>query len=224
MDSSSLQHSIIAGISESVQCPASNAYHTEGLAAHVATRSCEEDLTTLVNTLLGAHFMDSSSLQHSIIVPFQVDAGISESVQCPASNAYHTEGLAAHTDPIVCCKKAKSEKDKSISNKDKKIKLLHQKLQRKNFTISNMKQLIHRLKKRSLINQTEEELLHREFDGMKRSIFKNLLQNSNIFPQSRQYTNPIKEFALTLSYYSPKAYAYVRSIMPLSHPKNGQEM
>ena len=105
MDSSSLQHSIIAGISESVQCPASNAYHTEGLAAHVATRSYEEDLTTLVNTLLGAHFMDSSSLQHSIIVPFQVDAGISESVQCPASNAYHTEGLAAHTDPIVCCKK-----------------------------------------------------------------------------------------------------------------------
>ena len=95
--------------------------------------------------------------------------------------------------------------------------MLQQKLRRKNSTISNMKQLIHRLKKRSLINQTEEELLHREFNGMKRSIFKNLLQNSNISPQSRRYTNSIKEFALTLSYYSPKAYAYVRSIMPLPH-------
>ena len=218
MDSSSLQHSITAGTSESVQCPVSNAYHTDGLTVHVATRPCEQDPNTLVNTLIGAHSMDSSSLQHSIIAPFQVDAGTSESVQCPVSNAYHTDELAAHTDPIVPCKKAKFEKDKSISKKNKKIKLLQQKLRRKNSTISNMKQLIHRLKKRSLINQTEEELLHREFDGMKRSIFKNLLQNSNISPQSRRYTNSIKEFALTLSYYSPKAYAYVRSIMPLPHP------
>ena len=80
IDSSSLQHSITAGISDSVQCPASNVYHTDSLSAHVATRPCEQDLTTLVDTLPGAHSIDSSSLQHSIIAP----------VQCPASNAYHT--------------------------------------------------------------------------------------------------------------------------------------
>ena len=102
MDSSSLQHSITAGTSESVQCPVSNAYHTDGLAAHVATRPCEQDPNTLVNTLIGAHSMDSSSLQHSIIAPFQVDAGTSESVQCPVSNAYHTDGLAAHVATRPC--------------------------------------------------------------------------------------------------------------------------
>ena len=108
MDSSSLQHSIIApfqddaGISESVQCPVSNAYHTDGLAAHVATRPCEQDLNTLVNTLLGAHSIDSSSLQHSIIAPFQDDAGISESVQCPVSNVYHTDRLTAHVATRLC--------------------------------------------------------------------------------------------------------------------------
>ena len=96
MDSSSLQHSITAGISESVQCPASNAYHTDSLAAHVATRPCEQDPNTLVDPLLGAHSMDSSSLRHSIT------AGISESVQCPASNAYHTDSLAAHVATRPC--------------------------------------------------------------------------------------------------------------------------
>ena len=37
-------------------------------------------------------------------------------------------------------------------------------------------------------------------------------------PCGRRYTDDIKEFALTLHYYSPKAYEYVRSILPLPNP------
>ena len=37
-------------------------------------------------------------------------------------------------------------------------------------------------------------------------------------PCGRRYTDDIKEFSLTLHYYSPKAYEYVRSILPLPNP------
>ena len=143
----------------------------------------------------------------------------------------HVEANPADkTQPAVICKRARLQcedlptdailerKNKEILKKYKKIKLLHQKLQRKSTSIRNMKQLICTLKRKSLISLTEEERLHKEFDGMKNSTFKNLLQNSNISSQSRRYDNSIKEFALALSYYSPKAYAYIRSIMPLPHP------
>jgi hypothetical protein len=43
---------------------------------------------------------------------------------------------------------------------------------------------------KSLINGTEEEQLHRKFDGMKRSIFKNLLQNSNISSRKQVQWEP----------------------------------
>ena len=219
-----------ATISQSVESTVSNT-HIETFSADAATRHPEQDLTSLVNTLVDGS-TDLSSSQH-LFAPLHDDATIFQSVESTVSNT-HIETFSAtarsseegnltavsidNISPIVPRKKAKFEKDKEISKRDKKIKLLQQKLRRKKSSIRNMKQLIRTLKRKSLINRTEEERLHRKFDGMKRSIFKNFLQNSNISSQSRRYNNSIKEFALTLSYYSPKAYAYVRSIMPLPHP------
>ena len=42
--------------------------------------------------------------------------------------------------------------------------------------------------------------------------------NTTISPCGRRYTDDIKEFSLTLYFYSPKAYEYVRSIIPLPNP------
>ena len=232
-DSSNSQHLIApvqndTTLSESVESTASN-IHVEANPADTTLIHPGQDLTSLVNTLLDGYSTDSSNSQH-LIAPVQDDTTLSESVESTASNI-HVEANPADTTHLVApCKRAKlqcedlatdvimDEKNKEILKKDKKIKSLHQKLRRKNTSISNMKQLIHTLKRKSLISPTEEEQLHREFDGMKKSIFKNLLKNSNISSRSRRYENSIKEFALTLSYYSPKAYKYVRSIIPLPHP------
>ena len=43
------------------------------------------------------------------------------------------------------------------------------------------------------------------------------LNNVSCAP-GRRYSDCVKEFANTLNYYSPKAYQYVRSILPLPHP------
>ena len=57
--------------------------------------------------------------------------------------------------------------------------------------------------------------LHASFDKIQLSIFQNV---QKIHRVCRRYTDDIKEFALTLYFYSPKAYQYVRSILPLPNP------
>ena len=42
--------------------------------------------------------------------------------------------------------------------------------------------------------------------------------NTTTSPCGRRYTDDIKEFSLTLYFYSPKAYEYLRSIIPLPNP------
>ena len=75
------------------------------------------------------------------------------------------------------------------------------------------------LKKKLLIKHSEEKLLHHKFDGFRSSILQNIKQNSiKGALKGQRYNNAIKKFALTWNYYSSKAYAYVQSIMPLSHP------
>ena len=193
-----------ATIFQSVESTVPNT-QIETFPADAATRHPEQDLTSLVNTLVDDS-TDLSSSQH-LFATLHDDATIFQSVESTVPNT-HLETFPAtarsseegnltavsidNISPIVPCKKAKFEKDKEISKRDKKIKLLQQKLRRKKSSIRNMKQLIRTLKRKSLINGTEEERLHRKFDGMKRSIFKNLLQNSNISSQSRRYNNSIK--------------------------------
>ena len=55
-------------------------------------------------------------------------------------------------------------------------------------------------------------------DKLQLSIFNNTKNNTTISPCGRRYTDDIKEFSLTLYFYSPKAYEYVRSIIPLPNP------
>lgn len=111
-----------------------------------------------------------------------------------------------------------ARKEKEILQKTKKIKYLHQKLRRKQTSISSMKKMICTLKKKLLIKHSEEKQLRQKFDGFRSSILQNIQHNSKGASRGRRYNNAIKEFALTLNYYSAKAYAYVRSIMPLPHP------
>lgn len=69
-----------------------------------------------------------------------------------------------------------------------------------------------------IINNLQEELIIKTFAKLQLSIFQNVQNNSNSLPCGRRYTDDVKEFSLTLYFYSPKAYQYVRSILPLPNP------
>lgn len=61
-----------------------------------------------------------------------------------------------------------------------------------------------------MLNDDGEDMLLSMFEGISSDIFKNQIKNAARKAKGRRYTNEIKQFALTLHYYSPKAYAFCK--------------
>ena len=97
----------------------------------------------------------------------------------------------------------------------RKIKMLTQKVRQK---INKMTDLLKSIGEQKLLEEDELALLRNNFGGMAQHIFCNQLSNSRGSTRKRKYNQQIKQFALTLHYYSPKAYDYVRTILHLPHP------
>jgi DNA transposase THAP9 len=98
----------------------------------------------------------------------------------------------------------------------KKVKILQQQLRRKRSQIKDLKTLIQQLKTSGKIAQSDAAVLDENFSGMQLELFKNEQVNTKL--KSPRYTAPIKEFALSLFYYSPRAYAFARQSLHLPHP------
>ncbi|KAF0705133.1 THAP domain-containing protein 2-like, partial [Aphis craccivora] len=64
--------------------------------------------------------------------------------------------------------------------------------------------------KKGFIGGNEHDTLLDEFEGMSKELFKNQMNNQNKKATGQRYSNELKKFALTLNYYSPKAYKYCR--------------
>ena len=114
----------------------------------------------------------------------------------------------------------KQSKNTEISNKQLKAKVrnLQQQLRRCKTKIANMSDIINNLQNDLIIKTEIADRLHKSFDKLQLSIFHNTKNNTLVSPCGRRYTDDIKEFSLTLYYYSPKAYEYVRSVIPLPNP------
>lgn len=91
-----------------------------------------------------------------------------------------------------------------------KVKVLQQKVRRQQSRISNLKDLTRSLKKKGFVDDSVENLLLDQFDGMTLELFKNQLKNAKKLSHGRRYTDELKRFALTLHYNSPKAYTFCR--------------
>ena len=75
-----------------------------------------------------------------------------------------------------------------------------------------------RLKEKQLIAATEHEVLSHNFNGVSKHLFDDQMKNSKTESNlSNQYTMETKQFAMTLHYYSPKAYEFVCKILCLPH-------
>ena len=81
--------------------------------------------------------------------------------------------------------------------------------------------MLHILKAKNLV-ASEQHLLFREnFGNMAREIFENQIKAAKKKNHhSHHYSDEMKQFALTLHYYSPKAYDFVCKIFALPHPSS----
>lgn len=92
----------------------------------------------------------------------------------------------------------------------KKIKVLNQKVRRRNQKICSLQELIKVLKNKGLLEHNPSNIIENHFDGTLNDIFKNELVNRKRHVKGRRYSRDVKHFALTMLYYSPKAYRFCR--------------
>lgn len=63
---------------------------------------------------------------------------------------------------------------------------------------------------KGLIDNQSEQLKTDRFEGVSKELFSNELLNKGRKATGFRYSKVIKEFAITLNYYSPKALRYCR--------------
>ena len=107
-----------------------------------------------------------------------------------------------------------------IGHLRKKVKTLQRCVQRQRTKIQTMNDLIDELQDKRLIESDSAAVLRNCLDGSVLEFVQNQIANNNRTPKGRRYTQAIKQFALTLHYYSPQAYRYCRTIFALPDPSS----
>ena len=118
---------------------------------------------------------------------------------------------------------SKEELKNTIINLRKKVKTLQQKTRRQNTKIETQSELIADLKQRNLLDDDVAAMLDENFSGITADLLKSELKNQHRDPRGRRYTDEVKKFALTLDFYSPRAYEYLRKVFSLPHRNSLKE-
>ncbi len=104
-----------------------------------------------------------------------------------------------------------------IENLQKKVKISQQKTRRRNRKVSTLASVVSELKEKNLINSDCAALLEMTFSGVPKELMKRLVsqkkkKNPGVYPLE------LRTFAMTLKFYSTKAYNYVRTSFDLGLP------
>ena len=114
-----------------------------------------------------------------------------------------------------------SETDKEIEtlqnkmNKLKaKVKVLNQKPHRRHKKIQTLEDLMAVLQADECISNDQLYLIQHNFEGVAKQLFSDQAQNVTFSNNmSNRYSQETKQFAMTLHYYSPKAYDFARKVL-----------
>ena len=81
-----------------------------------------------------------------------------------------------------------------------------------------MKDLLKSLKEKHLIAVEQHDLLKHNFNNVSKHLFADQMKHSKGDSRlSNQYSPETKQFAMTLHYYSWKAYEFARNVLSLLH-------
>ena len=99
-------------------------------------------------------------------------------------------------------------------------KLLRQSIRRLNQKVQSLTQVIKDLRNKNLISDAAVNDLSACGEGIPFELFQRVASQKNSAINKKKYHNEIRKFALTLHFYSPRAYKYVRSVLrfALPHP------
>ena len=123
------------------------------------------------------------------------------------------------------CKEKKLEKmvkrqALQLKKLKEKLRLEKQKTRRLKTKVNNLKELISGLKEKKLITENHATILNSKFSGVTQDLF-NRIKNVKK-GKGRKYSPLLRSFALTLQFYSTKAYNFVRRTFNLALPHQRQ--
>jgi len=199
----------LSGISRGVQSlnEAVQPHSETALLNSSRLRQCDDLLTDVTNKDLVNKDLIRTGRSRSLTKLEDSCARIdTEVVQQQTSAQLHEE----HSYHVI------KERSNSVKAKLRnKIKLLQQTLRRKKKKIKTVFQLMITLQNKLLLNEEISNLVIENFSGIAKELFESQIKNSERGPTGRRYSDELKKIALTLHFYSPRAYEYMRSFICL---------
>ena len=101
----------------------------------------------------------------------------------------------------------------------KRLKVSQQKTRRLHKKVDSLKTVVKSLQDKQLVSNNGADVLSKTFSGVPSEIMKRMMSNKHRGKVTReQYPPVLRAFALTLQFYSTKAYKYVRKSFDLALP------
>ena len=164
------------------------------------------------------------SLWHLVVCPRQTGPSSSMSApDCGPSSDEHPSVTVIHDHPYDVKKspsKLKRELDDAlqvVSKFKKKLKVSQMKTSCLNKKVDSLISVVESLKENHLVSNACADVLETTFAGASRDLMKRIVsQKANKKPGAS--TAELRSFAMTLKFYSAKAYKYVRNTFDLGLP------
>lgn len=114
-------------------------------------------------------------------------------------------------------KKRLREANKHVAILNKKLKASREKIRRLKIKVKSLKDVTKQLREKNLISSSCEEMLEYNYSSVPLA----LLRMNSSSGKGCKYSPELKSFALTLQFYSSKAYEFVRKTFNLALPSSG---
>ena len=125
----------------------------------------------------------------------------------------HTYSSSSVEDVLNQTKAALAQSNRKLLEKQKEVKLLKRKVKRKDDKLSA---LIENLKKDSVLSSDQVDFLNFNSDTI--TLIENELRANKCEQQGHRYSEKLKDFAVTMHFYSAQAYSYLRKFLNLPNP------
>ncbi|GFN80520.1 THAP domain containing 9 [Plakobranchus ocellatus] len=126
-------------------------------------------------------------------------------------------GYAISHSPRKLKRMLDDSQDKTVQVK-KQLKAEKQKTKRLNQKVTELNSVVNSLKDKGMISENCAEVLENTFNGVPKNIMLRVLQKGQNYKSRATYSEELKAFAMTLHFYSAKAYDYVRETFDLALP------
>ncbi|GFN94273.1 LOW QUALITY PROTEIN: THAP domain-containing protein 9 [Plakobranchus ocellatus] len=127
----------------------------------------------------------------------------------------HAYSFASPEERIKKLQEKIASLERSLQECRTENKSLKEKLKRRDAKCNN---LIKELEDQKLISNEAANLLNLNFNNETLTLIQNELEASQTSSGQHRYSEAVKEFAITVHFYSPKAYDYLRGFLHLPSP------